>query len=560
MTSAHQQDTSPAPELSPGDVEGRSESRSVTVLRAIREPLSRVPGRRTTKVTASSHEKPTGLSPQEGRALVRRVRFQMLLALAVANLIGSILVVVMIFWVLPGSPEDEFTTGLLITNLVIGVVFLLVVIPVSIVLGEAWLRSGRVWLEEGRAPTGDEVMAVLRAPFRTFTVQVTAWLLAATLFGIGNGIVQVELLSRVVFTVALGGFTTSATIYLLSERITRPAAAVALAATVVSEPRLPGVVSRSILAWVLGTGVPLAGLGITGLFALVERDATATELAVTMVVLSVVGLFVGWWVTILGARAMADPVASLGEGIDRLSQGHFDTRVEVYDGSVLGRLQAGFNDMAKGLEERELLRDLYGRQVGTEVAATSLERGFEAGGELCEVAVIFVDVVGSTTFAQDRPPDEVVEMLNRFFAVVVEEVHAHGGWINKFQGDATLAVFGAPAAIDDVADKALATARCLAERLPEEVDLPAGVGVAMGEVVAGYIGHEERFEFTVIGDPVNEAARLTELAKGYEPKVLASWATVEAAGQEAAQWTKAGTVELRGRTTPTALAVPRLSG
>src|SRR5690606_17364490 len=109
-------------------------SRSVTVLRAIREPLSRVPGRRTTKVTASSHEKPTGLSPKEGRALVRRVRFQMLLALAVANLIGSILVVVMIFWVLPGSPEDEFTTGLLITNLVIGVVFILVVIPVSIVL------------------------------------------------------------------------------------------------------------------------------------------------------------------------------------------------------------------------------------------------------------------------------------------------------------------------------------------------------------------------------------------------------------------------------------------
>src|SRR5690606_5783050 len=132
------------------------------------------------------------------------------------------------------------------------------------------------------------------------------------------------------------------------------------------------------------------------------------------------------------------------------------------------------------------------------------------------VAVLFVDVVGSTELAAARPAPEVVELLNRFFGVVVDEVHAHGGWINKFQGDATLAVFGAPVAVDDAAGRALAAARAVERRLPHEVpELQAGMGVAFGPVVAGNVGDERRFEFTVIGDPVNEAARLTELAKAH---------------------------------------------
>ncbi|MCB1040202.1 MAG: adenylate/guanylate cyclase domain-containing protein, partial [Acidimicrobiales bacterium] len=157
-----------------------------------------------------------------------------------------------------------------------------------------------------------------------------------------------------------------------------------------------------------------------------------------------------------------------------------------------------------------------------------------------------------------RPPEQVVQQLNRFFGVVVDEVHGHGGWVNKFQGDATLAVFGAPNALDDAATRALATARSLARRLPLEVpDLEAGIGVAYGPAVAGNVGDERRFEFTVIGDPVNEAARLTELAKQHRPMVLASDDAVEAAGDaEARRWKVDGTAELRGRARPTRLAVP----
>ena len=136
---------------------------------------------------------------------------------------------------------------------------------------------------------------------------------------------------------------------------------------------------------------------------------------------------------------------------------------------------------------------------------------------------MFVDVIGSTTLAATRPPTEVVEVLNRFFAVVVDVVHRHGGFVNKFEGDAALAVFGAPVPLDDPAGAALAAARELAVRLDAEVEeIAAGIGASFGAAVAGNIGAEQRYEYTVIGDPVNEAARLTELAKDVPGRVVAS--------------------------------------
>ena len=125
------------------------------------------------------------------------------------------------------------------------------------------------------------------------------------------------------------------------------------------------------------------------------------------------------------------------------------SRVAVSDGSEVGLLQAGFNRMVAGLEERERLRDLFGRQVGEDVARRALERGVELGGEERDVAVLFVDLVGSTQLAAERPPAEVVALLNAFFGAVVAVVGAHGGAVNKFEGDAALCVFGAPLARDD---------------------------------------------------------------------------------------------------------------
>ena len=121
------------------------------------------------------------------------------------------------------------------------------------------------------------------------------------------------------------------------------------------------------------------------------------------------------------------------------------------------------------------------------------------------------------------PPTEVVRLLNRFFRVVIEVVEAEGGLVNKFEGDAALCVFGAPVASADPAGDALGAARRLAERLDREVpEIGFGIGVSAGTAVAGNVGSESRFEYTVIGDPVNEAARLCDLAKQRPERLLAS--------------------------------------
>ena len=176
--------------------------------------------------------------------------------------------------------------------------------------------------------------------------------------------------------------------------------------------------------------------------------------------------------------------------------------------------------------------------------------------------MLFVDVEGSTTLAATHPPLEVVELLNRFFAVIVDEVDRHQGSLNKFVGDAALAVFGAPTHLQQPEENALAAARTISRRLSEEVpECAAGVGVAAGTVVAGNVGARERFEYTVIGDPVNEAARLSDMAKLTLGRLLASETAVNAASEdEREQWELGDEVVLLGRPTPTRLAAPAVPG
>jgi adenylate cyclase len=242
-----------------------------------------------------------------------------------------------------------------------------------------------------------------------------------------------------------------------------------------------------------------------------------------------------------------------------VEQGELEQDVAVDDASEVGLLQAGFNRMVAGLRERERLRDLFGRQVGEDVARHALERGVALGGEACRATVLFVDLQGSTTLAETRDPADVVSLLNAFFAIVVDVVAAHQGFVNKFEGDAALCIFGAPLADPDAAAHALAAARALRGRLATELDeVAAGIGVSSGRVVAGNIGAAKRFEYTVIGDPVNEAARLTELAKTRPERLLASDAVLAAAGEdESRRWRECDRVRLRGRSAATAVSVPR---
>jgi adenylate cyclase len=504
--------------------------------------------------------RPESIAPS-GRALERRVRWLLVATIIGANVIGTTIVIMLSFWVLSDvGIERGRSTGseLGVINLVAVGVFLATAIPVGTTLILRHLAAARAWIIEEREPRADEQRAVLRAPANIFLVLGTSWLVAAALFGGLNATYSAELGVRVAVTVALGGLTTCAISYLLSERLLRPVAARALAARVPERPAVPGVTARMLLTWALGSAMPIVGLVTIGVSTLVEQDFTRTQLAIAVLALGGTALFVGLVMARLGARATADPINSVRGALAEVEAGELDVEVPVYDGSEVGLLQSGFNRMVAGLRERERIRDLFGRQVGEDVARSALEGQIELGGEERDVAVLFGDIIGSTKLAATRPPHEVVELLNSFFAVVVEVVDKHGGWVNKFEGDAALAVFGVPTALDDAPGRALAAARELAARLRTEVpEVEAGIGVAAGPAVAGNVGAEQRYEYTVIGDPVNEAARLTELAKSVPGRVAASWATVERASpEEAGRWRSGEEVTLRGRVAPTTLATP----
>ena len=182
-------------------------------------------------------------------------------------------------------------------------------------------------------------------------------------------------------------------------------------------------------------------------------------------------------------------------------------------------------------------------------------------GGVEEVAILFIDLTGSTALAASHPPERVAEVLNDFFRIVVDSVDASDGMINKFQGDAALAVFGAPFHSDGAASAALATARGLGEQLHELPLVDFGIGVSAGPVFAGNIGAENRYEYTVIGDPVNEAARLADLAKTSDRRILCSSAAIERADAgERAKWVAKGSEVLRGRTQATEISAPDAPG
>ena len=498
-----------------------------------------------------------GKPDDSGKTILRRVALLMVPAIVGANVVGALVVYVLAAFIIPDPTleDDEFV---LVWNLVAAGIYVLFATVTGTLWGFRMFRVVRDWLPEDREPSERERRIILRSPLRLLVVSAVLWGLAVVVFTVLNLQWSGALALKVGLTVALGGVTTSAAAYLLGERIARPVMARALASGVPERPVMPGVTTRALLAWALGTAVPVVGVLLVALASITGREVDEHELAVTALGLGGLGLATGLLVTFQAARAVSAPVVAVRGALRRVEAGDFDEEVPVFDGSELGLLQAGFNQMEAGLREREKMRDVFGRQVGEDVARAALERGVELGGEELDVAVLFVDLTGSTRMAAEQSPTEVVELLNRFFGVVVEVVEKRGGMVNKFQGDAALAVFGAPVPLDDAASCALAAARELAERLPEEAPgLDAGIGVSAGTVVAGNIGAEQRFEYTVIGDPVNEAARLCELAKERDSRVLASERAVEAASEdERGQWRLDEAVELRGRTEPTRLAEP----
>ena len=491
-----------------------------------------------------------GPADQSLASALRRSTLLVSGALLLANAAGAVGAFVLAAFVLPTERGQSLTL-----NLVAAAVFYaltaVTVIPVT-----SRVRRRRVaWAVEGRAPTAGEQRRALRLPAFVANAHAIAWGVATALFGAVNATADVASGLFVALAIALGGGITAGYAFFLTEFATRPVAAHVLAAGL-PQVRLflPGLRTRVLLAWALGSAVPVLGTMAVAIAVLSGRGISRTSIAVTTLSLGGAVLLVGFAVLRLAWRATADPVRAVRSALAQVERGDLDVRIPVYDTSDVGQLQAGFNRMADGLREREQIREVFGRHVGVDVARRALDGGLELGGETRDVAVLFVDVVGSTALAAEASPAQVVALLNRFFAVVVDVVSSYGGQVNAFHGDAALVVWGAPVRHDAPAASALDAGVELVRRLHADVpECDAGVGIAFGPVVAGNVGAEARFAYTVIGDAVNEAARLTELAKAQPSRLLASDRAVAAAG---AAWVEVDRQVLRGRSRETGLMAP----
>ncbi|MBS1695804.1 MAG: adenylate/guanylate cyclase domain-containing protein [Actinobacteria bacterium] len=482
-----------------------------------------------------------------------------------ADIIGALFVLGFLRFGLP--PEDRIQLqDLPAANLAIFIGYLVVSFTVGAYLSLKllipvirWQRRDTVLGDSDPAITELARVRALKMPYYRSVISVTNWCLGSVVFIVASWPVASRSAPVVAVATALGATATSIIGYLQSERVLRPVAVAALRGGVPENFRAPGVILRQVLTWLLSTGVPVLAIVLALVASKFEiLTAPAERLNTPILLLAVAALIIGLSGTVLVAMSIADPLRQLRWALGEVQRGNYNAHMQIYDASELGLLQAGFNDMVRDLAERQRLRDLFGRYVGEDVARRALERGTELGGQERDVAVLFIDLVGSTQLAATIGAADVVNLLNDFFRVVVDTVNRHGGFVNKFQGDAALAIFGAPIEHPDACGGALAASRELHDELVRVLgQTDFGIGVSAGRAIAGHIGAKARFEYTVIGDPVNEAARLTELAKLEEGHVLASAIAVSGAlDAEALCWDVGEIVELRGRIVPTQLARP----
>ena len=210
--------------------------------------------------------------------------------------------------------------------------------------------------------------------------------------------------------------------------------------------------------------------------------------------------------------------------------------------------------------EREQARDAFARFVPEAVVDEVLRSadGIRLGGVQREGTVMFSDLRGFTSFAETLEPATVIGALNRYLTAMSEAILDHGGTLVAYMGDGIMAVFGAPLAQDDHADRALAAARDMLDRLEgfnawlrEEglhEGFKMGIGLNSGQVMSGHVGSERRLEYTALGDTTNTAARLEGMTKGTPYQLYVADSTRSRLSQPAEDLVEVGEFEVRGRT------------
>lgn len=281
-------------------------------------------------------------------------------------------------------------------------------------------------------------------------------------------------------------------------------------------------------------------------------------------IIQIVGYFlsVTLFLVFVFSMTLTSPLETLTDLIHLVSKGNFDVnaskQVRTFFKDEVKELATAFDSMTEGLKERDKVKNLFNKFHGSSVTEDLMKKDVSIGGQTKEVIVFFSDIRGFTAFSEKRKPEEVVSMLNEYFAVMVKIINANGGIVDKFIGDAIMAVWGVPKSTKKDAHNAVKACLDMRRALADlnekrmgrkEPPLQIGMGLHAGSAISGTIGSDERMEYTIIGNTVNTGSRIESSTKAFGSDLLISDTVLEQVG-DAFLTEYAGSAEVKGRSEP----------
>ncbi len=257
---------------------------------------------------------------------------------------------------------------------------------------------------------------------------------------------------------------------------------------------------------------------------IVERVRAAV---MSLVIITMLAIIFVSFISIPLASGFLRPIFMLLKGTKEIVMGNFDYKIPEGRRDEVGELVRSFNHMAAELKKKEVMRGVFNLYVSPDVADEILREpeSLDLGGERRDLTVFFADIRGFTRHARSMSPEQTVEILNKYFSLITEVVFTCGGTVDKFIGDAVMCVFGAPIANPSHLEEAVKTTVAIRDvlrrvnALRQERGEPAvrmGLGLDSGPVIVGNMGSRQRMEYTAVGEAVNMASRLSDIAGGGE--------------------------------------------
>lgn len=312
----------------------------------------------------------------------------------------------------------------------------------------------------------------------------------------------------------------------------------------------------------------LPSSGTAEIYAVLQRDSEDALSPYYRLRLILLGLLVAAvMVSIVAGGAIASsvsrPVQTLVKLARQIQAGKYKNEIRLEQRDEIGQLALAFNDMSRGLYERDKVRNLLGKVMSPQIAEELISKDLALGGEEREITILFTDLRDFTSFSESRSPAEVLTILNEYLTRMTVIIDQYGGVVDKYIGDAIMALFGAPLDLPDHGEKAVRCAIDMSVALQELnaefkargwPELNMGIGINTGNVVVGNMGSRDRLNYTVIGDNVNLASRLESITKDYGVPIIVSKSTRDLS--PAIQFTALGKIHVKGKTREVTIYTP----